>query len=92
MEEQGNDRSGSAGPAGGPAESMGSAPKPDPSFGTAPGGDGGSGQGTFGSAPGPSQNMGDAPKSSGNKNIPLLVGGGIGILVVLAAILGFVIR
>jgi hypothetical protein len=86
MEEQGNDRSGPAAPAGGPAESMGSAPAPGQSFGTAPGGDG-----EFGSAPTPGETMGTAPKSP-TSNVPLLLGGGIAILVILGAILGFVVR
>jgi hypothetical protein len=66
---------------------MGSAPAPGQSFGTAPGGDG-----EFGSAPTPNETMGSAPKSSASKNVPLLLGGGIAILVILGAILGFVVR
>ena len=84
MDEPGNEQSGPNAPADRPEQSMGSAPTPQQSMGSAPGG-----QGSFGSAPPPGQSMGSAPKT---RNVPVLVGGGIGILVLLAAILGFVIR
>jgi hypothetical protein len=71
----------------GPAESQGSAPQPQESFGDAPQ----DGTGTFGTAPGGQGSFGSAPSSSTNK-VPLLVGGGIAIVIALAAIFGFLIR
>jgi hypothetical protein len=59
------------------------------SFGSAPSSDG---KGSFGSAPPGDQTIGNAPQSGGSKNIPLLVGGGIAIVVILAAIFGFIIK
>jgi hypothetical protein len=67
---------------------MGPAPSQE-SFGSAPAGDG---TGTFGSAPGGQETVGKAPASGGSKNLPLLVGGGIAIVVILAALFGFLIK
>ncbi len=93
MNEQDRDTSGAAVPqesfgvapgtgsgSAGPAPSKPGNPGPDEEFGNAPGNDGSS------------QNMGDAPKPAGNKNVPLLVGGGIAILIALAALFGLVLR
>jgi hypothetical protein len=71
---------------GGPTESLGSAPGQD-SFGNAPTNDG---TGTFGNAPG-QESVGNAPRSTG-RNLPLLVGGGVAVLAVLAAIIGFLVK
>lgn len=95
MNEQDKDTPGRPAPGGGPVESLGSAPKPQQSFGSAPDGDE-----QFGDAPKPDETFGDAPtpapkpvpSSSRGRNVPLLIGGGIVILVILAAIIGFVAR
>jgi hypothetical protein len=84
-----NDQESDRPAASGPTESLGSAPGPQQSFGSAPSSDG---TGTFGSAPPGDQTIGDAPRSGIGKNVPLLVGGGIAIVVILAALFGFIIR
>lgn len=63
--------------------------EPDQSFGSAPG------EGQFGSAAEPGQQIGEAPAprpTPAGRNVPLLVGGAIAVLVALAAIVGFLIR
>jgi hypothetical protein len=50
------------------------------------------GEGTFGTAPEPDQTIGDAPTrpAPGGRGPGLLIGVGIGVLVVLAVIVGFI--
>ncbi len=88
-----------------PAETFGSAPTPTQSMGSAPDesmtpqssrpgshpGPAGGGSQTFGTAPEPTQSMGGAP-ASGGRNLPLLLGGGVALLVVLAVIIGLIAR
>lgn len=83
--------------AGSPAESLGSAPAAQQGMGSAPaeqsfGAAPGDGTGSFGSAPDGTQTVGRAPAADRGKNVPLLVGSGLAIVVVLAAIFGFLIK
>jgi hypothetical protein len=93
MNDQEKERPAAGGPADSPAsapqQSMGSAPAEE-SFGTAP--PAGDGTGTFGSAPGATETVGKAPQPRGNRSVPLLVGGGLAIVVILAAVFGFLIK
>jgi hypothetical protein len=67
------------------------APRPVPkqSSGPAPGGDE-----EFGDAPKPDENFGDAPAPAPgtNRNVSLLVGGLIAVVVLIAVALGFLVR
>jgi hypothetical protein len=63
----------------GPSQSMGSAPDP--------------GHGEIGEAPKPRQTIGDAPAGgSGGRGTPLLIGGGVALLAIIAVIVAFVSR
>ena len=71
----------------GPTQSSGPAPVPRQTFGPTPGGDE-----EFGDAPKPDESFGDAPASGSNRNVSLLVGGLIAVVVIIAAVLGFALR
>jgi hypothetical protein len=71
-----------------PVQSSGPAPVPKQSSGPAPGGDE-----EFGDAPKPDESFGDAPTPPGsNRNVSLLVGGLIAVVVLIAVVLGFAVR
>jgi hypothetical protein len=72
-----------------PVQSSGPAPVPKQSSGPAPGGDE-----EFGDAPKPDESFGDAPAPAPgtNRNVSLLVGGLIAVVVLIAVALGFLVR
>ena len=70
-----------------PVQSSGPGPVPKQSSGPAPGGDE-----EFGDAPKPDESFGDAPAPGTNRNVSLLVGGLIAVVVLIAVALGFLVR